>query len=176
MKMKLLTALITLTALNAAFADKMIDSQKEIVNLTPTLTALKSQTDIPVVFPTQVPKHPTLKKLYAYIDPNSVKKDAYTISIDSSSTCKGAHYCEVGMLQVATKGEPKDYQDMENHNITTSVNLTPTQKASYTPGHALADYWSPILEWRDGAYFYSLTWQVKSEKALVTMAHSLKAI
>lgn len=174
MKIKVICALVLCGIAVCASAERMVDSQKEIVNLLSTLTDLKSQTILPVYFPNQVPKHPTLKNLYAYVDPELVTKNSYTISIDSTNTCKGAHYCEVGALQVSTSGEPKIYQNMENQNITKSVTLNSDQRASYTPGHALADYWPPMLEWRAGDYFYQLNWQVKNESTLLNTAKSIR--
>lgn len=176
MKLKLITLSLALLALNSAFADKMIASQKEIPNLAQVLSDLKAQTEIPVVFPTEVPKNPTLKQLYAYADPQQVGKTFYTISIDSTPTCHGVHYCNVGSLQVSASGQPQNYTDMNKQNITQPIDLTPTQKAFYTPGHAMADYWPPTLEWRDANYFYQLIWQVRDQSALVKTAQSIQPV
>ncbi len=173
-KMQLTILCLGLFAANFACAEKMLDSQKVIPNLSPALTALKAQTNLPVVFPTQIPKNPTLTTFYIYIDPTLVSNTHYTISIDSSNTCKGMHGCEIGVLTVSTTGEPEIYKDMNGNVLTKTINLSPTQQASYTPGHAMADYWPPMLEWHQGAYFYHLSWQVRDQPALVNTALSLK--
>jgi hypothetical protein len=173
-KIQLTALCLGLLAANFACAEKMLDSQKLIPNLNSALTALKAQTSLPAIFPTQIPKNPTLTTFYIYIDPTLLSSTGYTISIDSTSTCKGAHYCQVGALTINTTGQPQIYKDMNGNVLTKTINLTPTQQASYTPGHAMGDYWAPMLEWRQGAYFYHLNWQVRDQKALVNTALSLK--
>lgn len=174
MKYKFLVFSLAFFALTPAFADKMIDSTKGIANLSQALATLPAQTAIPVVFPTEIPKNPTLKQLYAYVDPSQVGKNFYTVDIDSTSACHGAHYCNVGTFQVSTTGQPQNYTDMNNKNLTQVINLSSTQKAYYTPGHAMADYFPPTLEWRDANYFYQLIWQVKDKSALLATAQSIK--
>ena len=173
-KIQLTALCLGLFAASIAHADKMLNSQKIIPNLNSALTTLQTQTSLPSIFPTQIPKNPTLSTFYLYTDPTLVSNNSYTISIDSTSTCKGAHYCQVGALTVTTAGQAQIYKDMNGNVLTKTINLTPTQQASYTPGHAMGDYWAPMLEWRAGAYFYHLNWQVRDQAALVKTALSLK--
>lgn len=173
-KIQLTALCLCLFAANFACAEKMLNSQKVVANLNPSLAGLQAKTSLPVMFPTQVPKNPTLTTFYIYIDPTLVSNTSYTIGVDSSKTCQGMHGCEIGTLTVSTTGSPQVYKDMNGNVLTKTINLTPTQQASYTPGHAMADYWPPVLEWRQGAYFYHLSWQVRDEPALINTALSLK--
>jgi len=157
------------------FANSMAKSTSYVMKLKPTLSALQAKTTLPVVFPEEVPADPNLKHLYASFDSALIHKTAYLISIDSTADCQGAHYCNVGSLALREDGSPQIYNDLQNRPLTKVVYLHEHQKAYFTPGHALADYWPPKLEWRDSKYFYQLTWQGGNEHDLVKMAENIEA-
>ena len=160
--------------LSSGFAnDSLVNSTAYIVNLNASLTSLQSKTDLPLMFPKQVPQTSGLKKLYVSFDPTLVNNNSYWISIDSSKDCQGAHYCNIGSLKVARIGDPQIYYAMNKQALTKTINLSSRQKAYYTPGHAMGDYWPPMLEWRDQKYFYQLIWQVDSANVLIQTAQTV---
>lgn len=161
------------------FAKEAINAFMEaqgMPELKQTLAALKEQTKLPIIFPQKIPALPKQAGYYIYTiaEPGNSR---YMISIDKTQDCHGKHNCMIGNLTAVTGQIPKVYYSMDNQEITVPVPLAGGKKGYFTPSHAMADFWSPQIEWRDGNVLYRLSWNLVAhspeKEMLVTMANSI---
>jgi hypothetical protein len=174
-----------ITCLTYAYAQVKQEKQdmaatSSINGLSNALSSLKSQTSLPVVFPSQMPKPASSAQLYAYLEPAVQSYNAlYSIDIDHTQTCHGTKYCNLGNFSVQKGGAPSMQTDMNNKQITQKVHLLHHQVAYYTPGHALGDYWPPEIQWVSQGNLYTLTWNIPSGQnaklLMMQMADSVTA-
>ena len=153
----------------------LMDAQS-LPELKQTLAELREKTNLPVIFPQKIPVLPKEASYYIYVtaEPGNSR---YMISIDKTQECHGKHNCMIGNL-MAVKGQiPQVYYSMENQEITVPVELAGGKKGYFTPSHAMADFWSPQIEWRDGNVLYRLSWNLVAhapeKEMLVNMANSV---
>lgn len=156
----------------------LVAAKSAIQDLTNTLAELKKKTNVPVIFPNVVPPPSNNVKYYASSDLSAVSNGiAYTINVDSSKDCNGAHYCNIGSLRAEQGGNPQIFYDRNNKEITVIVALSNKTKGYYTPGHAMGDYFSPNLQWRNKNVLYTLSWNQNLNSAerdtLIRMVNSI---
>lgn len=163
----------TVLAINPSYAGQLQSANNTITGLDEAISAAKTTSHLSVVFPAEVPT--SANKLYA--SENS-RKDFWAIQIDSTSTCHGAHFCNIGTITGKAKGTINEmYMDMKSKKQIQkeSVMLADGTSAYFTPGHAEADWHNPSLEWQFKDISYSLTWAITNDdaqKILITMANS----
>lgn len=144
---------------------------KTIQNLTEVIAKLEANTNVSVLFPKKIP---LAKTYYAY---GEITNSGYVIYIDATPTCHGIHACNIGSVTAVTGGNPQIYYDMQNRELTVPVKLQVGTKAYFTPGHAMGDYWPPMLVWRKQNVLYKITWQLDAKiarQALIAMANSMR--
>jgi len=131
---------------------------------------------VPVVFPMGVPKPSHGVTYYPNFDVNST---GYNIYLDSSASCKGAHYCNLVSLNAnnATQALPT-YKNQKGQEMTKTVTLKNGKTANYTPGFAMGDYWNPQISWQNNSATYTLGWvgmknTSRTQMAMVKMANHL---
>lgn len=178
MKLKCLFIAIMCSAFGVAMAAPLMVDSQTLTNFDQTIATVKSKTSIPVEFPAKIPMNvQKAAKLYMNYDPLSTTSTGYQFYIDSTPTCQGAHYCNIGSLQVITGGTPQQYQDIRHHLITKTIPVSGNLTLYYTPGHALGDYWFPIMEWQENGRLYSLSWDLANSDAqavLMQMVQNLQ--
>lgn len=79
--------------------------------------------------------------------------------LDEQANCNGAHYCNVGSVEIVAGGKIESLRDRQGHVITQRIRLANGLTAFFTPGHALADYWPAQLQWQRGGDRYTLSWR-----------------
>ena len=62
----------------------------------------------------------------------------------------------MGTIYAQKNGYPQILFDNNNKEITQVITLANHQKAYFTPGHAMADYWNPQVQWRAKNVLYTL--------------------
>jgi hypothetical protein len=140
------------------------------------LRTLKEKTQLPVIFPQKIPALGNLTGYYIYTEAESGTSH-YLISMDKTADCHGKHNCTIGSLFASVGGIPQIYYSTDNKELTVPVDLVGGKKGYFTPSHAMADFWAPQIEWRDGNILYRLSWNlaanVPEKEALVAMANSI---
>lgn len=178
MKSKSLYVGMLCCGFSVAYAAPLMIDSHTLNNFDQTIQKVKSLTTLPIEFPAQVPQD--VKKaatLYMNYDPSSTTSTGYTLYVDSTPDCQGAHYCNIGTLQVSNTGSPEQYQDISHHLITKTIKVSGNVTVYYTPGHALGDYWSPVAEWQNNGRFYHLSWDLANSDAqsvLLQMVQSMQ--
>jgi len=167
------TGLLAISAVHAASSLTMMPSAKVIANLEQTVKEIKAKSQLPVLFPAEVPAPASGKKYYAS---GTVRPDGgYYISIDATPECNGAKYCTVGSVMADLGKRPQIYSAPGGHDITQVVRLYEGKKGFYTPAHAEADYWPTMVEWRVGNVLYDLSWKLQNKnekKIILTLVNS----
>jgi hypothetical protein len=135
-----------------------LPSTNVIAELGSILTEIKSRVTMPVIFPTRIPVAEATTKYFVSSSASS-NQQQYSIFIDTTPRCDGAHFCNMGTINAYNNGFPFIYYSMENKELTVPVMLTHNLKGYYTPAHPMADMWPTQLEWRDKNILYSITWQ-----------------
>jgi hypothetical protein len=155
-----------------------VQSQNKIKNIATTISYIKSNSPIPVVFPARIPDHKD--PLFAIGSTDTQADSPYwqiLITTDAKCITKS---CIVGLVS-ATKNGKQDFTYIQaplgSNNkpiMKQKVKLDHHLTGYYTPGHAEADWHHPTLEWEDAHVLYTLTWQVKdpAKSILITMANS----
>lgn len=150
----------------------MLAASSAVQDLTKTIADAKKKTNVPIVFPSIVPAPAAGVKYYASSDFSAVSNGiSYIINIDASKDCNGAHYCNIGSLRAEQGANPQVYYDRNNKEITVTFSLPHNIKGFYTPGHAMGDYFSPNIQWRDKNILYTLNWNANlgsSEQGTLT--------
>lgn len=140
-----------------------------------SIALLKEKTKLPIIFPKKIPVFPDLTGYYVHVETQS-NGTHYTISIDTTPDCEGKHNCTIGSLTASTGDNPQVYYSMDNKELTVPVSLTGGRKGYFTPSHAMADFWAPQIEWRDGNVLYRLSWnlvaKVPEKETLVNVVNS----
>jgi hypothetical protein len=148
-----------------------------VKNLDRVMQQAQAKSGKPVIFPGQIPIDKSIKQYYASASLTNVPLGVnYRINIDRKKKCNGAHYCNIGTLQVENKGQPQIFHDRNGKKITYPVKLALNYIGYFTPGHAMADYWPAMLQWRDNSTMYTITWNIDPKKervAIINMANSI---
>lgn len=152
----------------------LVSAHKLIKNLDKVIAQVRQESTVPVLFPQKIPKGDE-SMLYAYSEPTGKQTQGYSISVDYSKDCKGAHYCSMGHIDAQRFGSiQKEIHDREGRHITEKVQLAKNISGYYTHPHAMADYWSPTLQWKIGDVLYTLTWSDRNadQNNMIAMANS----
>lgn len=152
----------------------MLPANKVITNLAQSLQAVQAQSNIPVIFPKQIPVASSNQQYYFSTDPGN-NNTQYILNVDSTSTCNGMKGCNVGSIVVRVGGEVG--KQTTGSNLTQTVQLTNGQTAYYTPAHAGADYWLTTLQWKKGKVAYYLSWMMaqaswNQKQIIINLANS----
>lgn len=147
---------------------KLVDAQDVIENLKTSLESLAAKTNLPVIFPEQLPapSHSDHYYLYTETKPDS---DRYLISIDSTPDCHGAHYCSLGSLTAVRGESPQIYSSIDRQELTVPVQLAIKKIGYFTPGHAMGSFWPSQLEWRERSVLYRMSWNLPKESEKPTL-------
>ena len=141
----------------------LIDADDNINNLAETVDNIKSKTEIPIIFPTQVPKLNKDAKGYFANHDGKIDNQQYTITVDYTKECHSTHYCSAATVMGRIGVNPEMFYSMNNMPLTTEVTLDKNFKGFYTPGHPMGSYFSPTVQWRDGNILYSISWQISTK-------------
>lgn len=153
-----LSALLLMCSAFAANSQQkpiMVASDQIITNLSQSLQAIQAQSNIPVIFPKQIPVSNSKQRYYFSTDSGN-NNTQYILNVDSTSTCNGMKACNVGSIVARVGGEVG--KQATGSNLTQTVQLANGQTAYYTPAHAGADYWPTTLQWKTGNVAYYLSW------------------
>ena len=161
--MKKIAFAFFLLVVSCSAKQHMISAHDAIPNLEETLHTLQGQTKALVVFPARIPQEALTAKQY-YVT-TSTTTDGYRIYLSAEEKCQGVHYCTDATISAEIAGNPTVYYDIDNKEITTQVLLINNIKAYYTKGHAMADYWPPMLTWRSGKILYTIAWELHEKNA-----------
>jgi hypothetical protein len=174
-------------------AYKTIES-KSIKNLDAALKTSEEELGFPVLFPSFIPDdrddrfsdpdqaNQRNAPYYAHTDVIA-QTGLVIISISPDKACHGSKHCSVLSLHIKKDASPEMRQDMSGKAMTEVVKLSDNIKGYYTPGHPMADFWPPSLQWVKGDLLYDLWWSEirkddeksmasSSEKILMDMANS----
>jgi hypothetical protein len=173
MKTKLpLIALAALLPCFAAAADRYADVDAAM----PNIAAVVQRSAHAIAYPALLPARKD--RLYAYVEANPACL-GYTLYFDGQPDCKGAHDCAVGALSVSKTRRLDPQRDLQGHDMSVEVRLANGQRALFTPGHSMGDYWPAQIQWIDGGASYTLTWNGAfpdgEKQTLVTLANSVRA-
>ncbi|MBA3813746.1 MAG: hypothetical protein H0X26_04540 [Alphaproteobacteria bacterium] len=147
-------------------------SSKSIKNLDESLQKAENTLGFPVLFPTFIPDD---RELYAH---TASTGGLTIISFSLDETCHGVKACTLGSLNIWLYGHSETRKDISGKSITEVVNLSDNTKGYYTPGHSMADYWPPSLQWskKKDVLHYDLWWagmdEATSRRVLIDMANS----
>lgn len=179
----LFTINITLTT---AYAEdttiRMIAASDVIQGLDQAIADVKSQTSLPVTFPSYVPAlQNALYASYSSYSMNPNYQKFWQISADTTPECKGVRLCNVGVI-TAEKGrhiDPTYDNSPEQKKLPKEkVKLRNGITAYYTPTHLETTRIYPTIEWQSNGVLYTMRWKMldKSEEAakqtLIDMANS----
>lgn len=142
---------------------------KSIPNFTKTLNIIKKQVNLPILFPSTLPKSQQ-QNYFVNFELTTTGTNKFYLYIDSSKDCHGAHYCNIGMLYVSNKQSP-ELNDLPKQKRTESILLAKNLKGYFTPGYAMADYHRPEIQWVYRENLYTLTWDT-DKSTLTSMANS----
>lgn len=143
--------------LNAATNNiQWVPTKTAAINYQKMLQPLPKKTLITIRIPSQLPLQSN-QKIFLNFAQDDAKQ--YSISFDTSPTCHAAKYCALGYISGKLSAKPELYQDSKGKTLTQPVELLHHVPGYFTPGHAMADYWPPMLSWREGNVLYTLTWQ-----------------
>lgn len=162
---------------NLCYADNanspsMVSANTIIQGLDNAVAQIKLKTTVPVIFPTIIPTNQNLHTYFANSDLSQMQNGIdYTINVDATQNCSGAHYCNIGYVRAQKGGNPQVNYDMHNKQLTVSVILANNTKAYFTPGHAMADFFPAEIQWRDKNILYTLTWNT-DQNSIIKMANS----
>ncbi len=122
-----------------------------------------------VLFPSAI-----LKKSNIYMSAESTAHGTYTLYLNYTANCGVAAYCNLGHFDVKPSSGPLTiYRNSTGRVMTHAVTLANGQKAAYTEGYAMADYWPPHLDWIAQGKLYSLTYSNAKKQDLLWMANHL---
>ncbi len=147
---------------------------KAVDGLAAIIQSTQAKVQQPVLFPQGVPIGSKVVHYYASDDKNP-KGYLFRINVDTTAKCQGAHYCNIGSVSAELRGNPQIYYGTDNKRLTQPMDLDHGIEGFYTPGHAMGDYWPPMIEWRQGNLLYRMTWDLPKDQArdaLETMANS----
>jgi hypothetical protein len=156
--MKARNVLIVMAALVpcAAFAaDRYVQSAQAIPNLQKVTARIGQDVSGRVEFPSVLPAAST--PLFAYAQSDK-QNGNYTLYIDTQRDCKGAHYCSLGALSAAKGQTPAPLSDLNGQDISAQVKLANGERAYFTPGHSMGDFWPAQIQWTRNGVLYTLTW------------------
>jgi hypothetical protein len=156
-------------------SQSLVAADKLIINLNKSLQKQKDQTAVPVIFPKILPASAELKQYYLHLNTVEQADEEFSLSIDATADCNGAHACNLGYLTAKQLANPEIYYDMNNQEITTSIELARGLKGYFTPGHAMGSFFPAMLSWRDDSILYTLSWNLAmpdEQITLVEMANS----
>jgi len=177
---KILGILITITALQACSLSentkpKMLNAEKNIHSYTSELAALKQKVTIPVLYPKVIPAADK-RPYFASLD---VTKNQfgiiYQLYIDSTKSCHGTHFCNIGVIEARKATKPTFYKNRNDKDITQEVILAKNIKGYYTPSHAMADMWPTMISWQCNKVSYQISWNLDAKNAkevIMAMANS----
>ncbi|CAN5329847.1 hypothetical protein BH10PSE19_BH10PSE19_07530 [soil metagenome] len=178
----LATITLSLSIIDANADEKitLASTNNAIPGLSKLIAQIKPKSDVPVIFPTVVPKSPDNDYYYVSTDPLVAKYGInYIINVDATKDCKGAHYCNIGYLKAERGNKLQIYRDRTNKEITTTLVLTHNINGYYTPGHPMGDYFPPNIQWVNKKVLYTISWnpapglsEATMRNLLVTLANS----
>lgn len=146
-------------------------SSKIIHNQAQTLTQLKKQTALPVIFPAIIPVVKKGQQLYASSSSYGINADYnkfWQINIDATPDCQGAKVCNIGYITAEKNGKlTRQYQTLPGNKVSAkqTVLLKNNNTGYYTPFHIQAGGVNPTLEWKVGNILYTLSWRVNAHSA-----------
>jgi hypothetical protein len=145
--------LLFISPVRAETSDKTTESTA-IKNLPEALQKAKKALGFPVLFPSFIPDHrddifsaPERKQEPHYAYTQVTSHGLVIISIDYTEDCHGSKHCSLASLYITKGALPEIRKDLSGKPITTVVKLRDNIEGYYTPGHAMADYWPPSLQW-----------------------------
>ncbi len=185
--MKLLHSLfIVLFVTTSVFAENevvngMVSANDYIVNYDQAINQANKMSKITVAFPTFIPRPTKGEKLFASVDEHAQQYGfEYMIYIDSSSSCHGVKYCNIGIIAARKTDKIEMMRNRENKMITTPVMLADGLTAYFTPAHAMGDFVPATMQWVEKKTAYMISWSVnkasypKTRDFLITMTNSAK--
>lgn len=167
----ILALVLSMFTIPFCLAANLVPANSITLNLTTATNAAIKNSDVPVLYPQVLPKNSNIDKYFVFSDsrPSSY---VYAINFDPTRDCQGAHYCNMGTIYAQKNGYPQILFDNNNKEITQVITLANHQKAYFTPGHAMADYWNPQVQWRAKNVLYTLAWKDAVKNDLIQMANS----
>lgn len=162
-----------------------IMASQSIKNLDGALQTAKKTLGFPVLFPTFIPDHREYmfprpdeadqKNTPYYAHTQVVKPTEFIIiSIGLNEACLGSKHCTIASLHIKKGGSPEMRTDMSEKAITEVVKLKDDINGYYTPGHPMADFWPPSLQWVYKDTLYDLWWSGVRMDDEETMAASIQ--
>lgn len=91
-------------------AEQLIPRLKQI------LKQQKTQTALPVKFPTRLPLTDEIKSYYLHIEQVEQSDEQYSLSVDATPECNGARVCSLGRLDARRLGNPEISYDLQPRN------------------------------------------------------------
>lgn len=156
----------------SAQQEEMVDATAVIQNLSQVIHDAKQKVQIPVIFPTIIPKK-SAPQFFANLDSSSKERGlVYRINVDGDKTCNGAHYCNVGYVTAKQGIKPEKYLDRNDQPITETVVLANKITGYYTPGHPMGSFFPANIQWNDKDVLYTIAWNTSSKDSLIKMANS----
>ncbi len=141
----------------------------QIINQRRVLNQLKSQTSLPVIFPTKIPSVTKGQLEYASyssygVSPNFEK--FWQINIDATPTCRGIKTCNIGFISAERNGKlDSTYQTLPDNKFhqKEQIKLKNNITGYFTPFHIQASGVNPTLEWQINGVLYTLSWKINAE-------------
>lgn len=171
--------LISPLAAESSDTPHMVNANEQIQNLDTVLAQLKQESDVPVLFPYQIPKPEEGKKYFANRDAVAAKNGySYWLNVDYTPDCNGIKACNVGNMTARRNASFEKFTDMQNKILTSEVALTKGIKGYFTPGHPMGDYFPANIQWMNNGVLYSLMWAAvprspdEERTLLIAMANS----
>lgn len=136
---------------------KTVANEQDLQN---ALTKIKADFKAPVYYPTMLPKPANGNPKY-FVGYMVRDKEFYALTFDLSQDCNGAKYCTaIQIYGDAAKKKQRGLiqRDHSNKIITEVITLNFGIKAYYTHGHAMGDYFPPMIVWDKNSVRYEIDW------------------
>lgn len=146
----------------------MGSSKKLIPNLKQSIKTAQTKTNLLIIFPKKIPADSQIKIYYSFIE---MTKNSYIVYVDSTTTCHGAHVCNIGSVQAQKNAQIDTYYDMNKKKLTVPVKLKHHVKAYFTPSHAMGDFWPAIIQWQENKILYTISWNMKQAQEKLALIH-----
>jgi hypothetical protein len=184
----LLSASASLAGNGTPPAVQMVPVIKAVNNLADAVNHIKKYSDLPAVWPVEIPKPATSQPLYAnyasgYMEPGHIK--FWRINIDTNVDCRGMNGCNLGYVMATAPQQLERYyltsalvsannRACEQVMMKQPIKLERNYIGYYTPFHVLVRGMASMMEWQINNTLYTLQWKVPSlnKEALAQMANS----
>ena len=151
----------------------MLIPADQVINFNEVIQVIESTIKAPVVLPRKV--FATGKQeLYASYD---IIGQDYYVAFNTTPDCLGQKFCNIGHFNGRLNAKPEKIIGPFGSTLSKVIKLRNGKKAFFTPSHAGASFFPPILEWQTSGRLFHLSWRINNkneQKSMLAMADYIK--